>query len=95
MLWIYKGELKKQKQKPSIVLDTKLRSKEYWEQNKARYLQERENDTPEGNNMVEYKEVTSQNFIKTMGSGAHDLNWNLGPFYLIVIKLSLPKLLHL
>ena len=86
---------KKKKKQLSIVLDTKLRSKEYWEQNKARYLQERENDTPEGNIMVEYKQVTSQNFIKTMSSGAHGLNQNLGPFYLIVIKLSLPKLLHL
>ena len=87
--------IKKKKKQLSIVLDTKLRSKEYWEQNKARYLQERENDTPEGNIMVEYKQVTSQNFIKTMSSGTHGLNQNLGPFYLIVIKLSLPKLLHL
>lgn len=35
---------------------------------------EMESDTPKGNIMVEHKEETSQNFIKTMGAGAR-LTW--------------------
>ena len=44
----------------SWTLDTKLRSKGYWEQAKVRHPWEGKNDTPEGNIMVEYKEAASQ-----------------------------------